>query len=298
MTRRLLGLPAPEAWPQHVRDLLQPCHECESEVPCEFFRNVREGGGEDEDRLDGTSCATSGIGSDDSGHSAEKKPQKKKEKKKKPKSSVDEKPRQAAGDLPKGKEGRRKAKDPQSKKKCSPAPGTKAQPKAGAKRVMVDAKQKVGEGEGKRRKAKESQPKEGGSPGVVKSKAELSAGATHPEVDAEHEPREKARPESGRGGRGHGRAGGRGKRGGGSKGGRDRCGDAAAAIGSAAVGIHHGGPSSDGIVRLTGECQATVFGAAALTGRHSGRSVDMGGSVRILVDQQQRQQQQQQQQCK
>ena len=145
---------------------------------------------------------------------------------------------------------------------------------------MVDAKQKVGEG--KRRKAKESQPKEGGSPGVVKSKAELSAGATHPEVDAGREPREKARPESGRGGRGYGRAGGRGRRGGGSTGGRDRCGDAAAAIGSGAVGIHHGGPSSDGTVRLTGECQATVFGAAALAGRHSGRSVDMGGSVRIL----------------
>ena len=177
--------------------------------------------------------------------------------------------------------------------------------------MKVDAKQKVGEGEGKREKAKESQPKEGGSPGVVKSKAELSIGegalwgaAFDDACDADAGTGKtggapaKARPESGRGGRGHGRAGGRGKRGGGSKGGRDRCGDAAAAIGSGAVGIHHGGPSSDGIVRLTGECQATVFGAAALTGRHSGRSVDMGGSVRILVDQQQRQQQQQQQQCK
>ena len=89
---------------------------------------------------------------------------------------MDEKPRQAAGDLPKGKQGRGKAKDPQSKKSCSPAPGAKAQPKAGAKRVKVDAEQKVGEGEGKRRQALESQPKEGGSPGVVKSKAELSIG--------------------------------------------------------------------------------------------------------------------------
>ena len=40
-TGKLVNLPVSEVWPDHVRDMLRPCRDCENEVPCEFFRGGR-----------------------------------------------------------------------------------------------------------------------------------------------------------------------------------------------------------------------------------------------------------------
>ena len=104
-TEKLAGLPVSETWPKHVVHMLRPCKDCENEMPCEFFRGVVEQGGEeDKSGLDDSSCDTSGIGSDDSGHSGaaggktkpENKPQvkKPKEKAKKPKEKMPQKKEQ------------------------------------------------------------------------------------------------------------------------------------------------------------------------------------------------------------
>lgn len=159
-TEKLVGLPVSETWPKHVVDMLRPCKHCENEMPCKFFRGVVEQGGEeDESGLDDSSC-TSGIGSDDSGHSGtaggktkpEKKPQKK-EQEKKPK----------------------EAKAPTAKKK-TPKASAKKKPRAAvwglAGVANATAKAKL---------------KESSLPRVVKAKAKPEAGAKHLEVSAEQE---------------------------------------------------------------------------------------------------------------
>ena len=91
-TEKLMGLPVSEVWPKHVRELLQPCTDCENELPCKFYRgDVEQGGEERESGLDDASCDTSGIGSDDSGHSGVAKDNAKSEKKHKEKKKAKEK---------------------------------------------------------------------------------------------------------------------------------------------------------------------------------------------------------------
>ena len=88
-TRKLENLPVLKAWPVHVQKLLLPCDDCDHEVTCGFFCSVSDRGGEDGEGqlVDDASCPTSGIGSDDSGHSGhdEPKPSEKQKGKKKDK---------------------------------------------------------------------------------------------------------------------------------------------------------------------------------------------------------------------
>ena len=119
-TRKLENLPALKAWPVHVQKLLLPCDDCDHEVTCGFFCSVSGRGGEDGEGqlVDDASCPTSGIGSDDSGHSGHDEP----------------KPSEKQKGKKKDKAGSQKAKKQQPKTIGLPGMAkTKAKPKAGAK---------------------------------------------------------------------------------------------------------------------------------------------------------------------